>query len=64
MQTVLYFMMISVWLFLCWQGGQSTSEEMCLTFPVYYPRTRMSTCLSLVNPEAFIPFVTGGQFTQ
>ena len=47
-----------------WQGGLSTRDEMCLAFPVYYPRTRMSACSSSVNPEAFVPFLNSGRFTQ
>ena len=39
-------------------GGLSTRDEMCLAFPVYYPRTRLSTCASYVNSAAFSPFLT------
>ena len=49
------------------QGGESTIEEMCLTFPVFYPRPadrrNLDFCISFphVQPEisvnAFDPFV-------
>ncbi|XP_064598425.1 DBH-like monooxygenase protein 1 [Liolophura sinensis] len=37
-------------------GGESTNEEMCLTFAMYYPRTGLVNCHSLVNPESLINF--------
>jgi hypothetical protein len=27
-------------------GGESTQEEMCLSFPVYYPRMKLADCIS------------------
>ena len=38
------------------QGGESTREEMCFTFPVYYPRADLSTCVSQPQLGAFVPF--------
>ena len=29
-----------------YQGGESTRQEMCLSFLAYYPRTPMSACYS------------------
>lgn len=29
---------------ICWQGGEETSEEMCLAFISYYPKTELSVC--------------------
>lgn len=49
------------------QGGESTNEEMCLTFPIYYPRatdgSALIQCISLPNAEensdsSFAQFVT------
>ncbi len=38
---------------LIWQGGESTIEEMCLSFPVFYPRpadgSALISCSSTVN---------------
>ncbi len=37
------------------QGGQSTAEEMCLSFLNYYPRPTggdiLDSCISTVNPQ-------------
>ena len=38
------------------QGGESTREEMCFSFPVYYPRADLSTCISNPVMESFVPF--------
>ena len=40
------------------KGGESTRDEMCLSFPVYYPRTALSACYSTPTIESFFPFVT------
>lgn len=46
------------------QGGLTTRDEMCLSFAVYYPRTRMATCVSYVNPEVLTPFFSNGRSTE
>jgi hypothetical protein len=41
------------------QGGVSTSEEMCLAFPVYYPRSpdrNLDKCVSYPGDSAFTNF--------
>lgn len=43
------------------QGGERTRDEMCLSFPVYYPRPRnrqnLDYCVSFPTfPNAFAPF--------
>ena len=40
------------------QGGDSTIEEMCLSFPVYYPRINLDACISSVDVNfGFSPFL-------
>lgn len=39
-------------------GGLATTDEMCLSFLVYYPRTGLTVCQSTPILEAFGPFVT------
>ena len=42
------------------QGGESTNEEMCLSFPVFYPRaadgSSMVTCRSFLGESSFNDF--------
>ena len=38
-------------------GGESTSDEMCLAFPVYYPKVEMNGCVSQAAFDQIIPFV-------
>ena len=43
------------------QGGEATTDEMCLSFAVYYPRTQLSICTTIVNTQnvnIFQPFAT------
>ena len=42
-------------------GGLTTRDEMCLSFAVYYPQTRMAACVSYVNPEVLTPFFSNGE---
>eukprot|EP00731_Ephydatia_muelleri_P011383 Em0006g277a len=39
-------------------GGESTYDEMCLSFPVYYPRIELGACLSLYDNTNYIPFAS------
>ncbi|KAL5500626.1 hypothetical protein EMCRGX_G012217 [Ephydatia muelleri] len=39
-------------------GGESTYDEMCLSFPVYYPRIELGACLSLFDNTNYIPFAS------
>jgi hypothetical protein len=42
------------------QGGESTQEEMCLSFPVFYPRaadgSSLINCLSFPGRSSFDSF--------
>ena len=53
-------MNLSVWT-ACIQGGESTNEEMCLSFPVFYPRqpdgSSLVNCGSLPSQTSFNQFV-------
>ena len=45
------------------QGGESTSEEMCLHFFNYYPRIpSLYMCLSIISPQAWTAFVNDSAF--
>ncbi|XP_003387559.2 PREDICTED: DBH-like monooxygenase protein 2 homolog isoform X2 [Amphimedon queenslandica] len=39
-------------------GGESTYEEMCLSFLNYYPRMGMTDCYSLSYPQSFTQFLS------
>jgi len=39
------------------QGGESTREEMCLSFAYYYPRTELGFCISTPSDKSFVSFV-------
>ncbi|XP_003389081.1 PREDICTED: DBH-like monooxygenase protein 1 [Amphimedon queenslandica] len=39
-------------------GGESTYEEMCLSFLNYYPRMGMTDCYSLSYPQSFRQFLS------
>ena len=39
------------------QGGQATSDEMCVTFLVYYPRAKLASCTSEPTDEAWNLFL-------
>ena len=39
------------------QGGDRTTEEMCLSFFAYYPQADLSVCVSQPTLESFIPFI-------
>ena len=39
------------------QGGERTKDEMCLTFPFYYPRIEMNGCLSEPLLDRFEQFL-------
>ena len=44
-------------MFCTMQGGLGTREEMCLSFPVYYPRTTLSTCTSTPRYAELLNYV-------
>ncbi len=39
------------------QGGESTLEEMCLAFPMYYPRIELNNCGSVPVFDRLTEFV-------
>ena len=39
-------------------GGEATTDEMCLSFVTYYPRTDFVTCGSVPHPYAYLDFVS------
>ncbi|XP_019856277.1 PREDICTED: DBH-like monooxygenase protein 1 [Amphimedon queenslandica] len=39
-------------------GGESTHEEMCLTFPFYYPSGSLTHCMSTANVITLAPFLS------
>eukprot|EP00731_Ephydatia_muelleri_P011378 Em0006g272a len=39
-------------------GGLSTYDEMCVSFPVYYPRIELGACLSYYDTTNYIPFAS------
>ncbi|KAL5506287.1 hypothetical protein EMCRGX_G007900 [Ephydatia muelleri] len=39
-------------------GGESTNDEMCLSFPVYYPRIELGACVSNYDNANYIPFAS------
>lgn len=38
------------------QGGESTQQEMCLSFLMYYPASDISLCSSQTTASAYINF--------
>ena len=38
---------------MCFQGGYSTKQEMCLAFVLYYPRTPLAACYSMTPVKYF-----------
>jgi hypothetical protein len=40
-------------------GGESTQEEMCLAFPIYYPKIDIKSCISTPTFEKLDDFIQG-----
>ena len=40
------------------QGGLATTDEMCLSFPIYYPKIDSSNCLSTPNFDRITDFIS------
>eukprot|EP00731_Ephydatia_muelleri_P014962 Em0008g682a len=38
-------------------GGEATTDEMCLSFPVYYPRNGFTSCVSTPSIQAYTSFL-------
>ena len=38
------------------QGADATTDEMCLSFAVYYPRTDVGSCFGAANIGDYYPF--------
>jgi hypothetical protein len=45
-------------------GGLATTDEMCLSFLNYYPRTALDQCLSIATTSAFLDFISALNSTQ
>ena len=39
------------------QGGESTAEEMCLSFIYYYPEASFTYCVSSPNTDQYVDWV-------
>ena len=44
--------------YVCIQGGESTSDEMCISVLYYYPATNLSNCLSYTIPSAYAEWMS------
>ena len=54
---IIFYIILSLFQLLHMQGGLATANEMCFSFPIYYPKVDSSTCLSTPTFNKFADFV-------